>query len=259
MCVCYYYDTYDHFIQLSAITIIMLTFFIVIKGTAKTTICTSIASYLGWNFLTIDTASFLADGLQNVASRMSYIFDRLKVLERSQVPSLCWCVIALLYLFTLFIYLRLYLFFSFLFFHSFYILPLFHFFFFFLFLSLELVYTSLSLLSLWVRKYILSSLYFNAFYCYTHLAIPISYHPYFIYLYSCRTIILFDEIEEFCLDRENPSLGMESRMLTTAMLTQVREVSCGVHCVCVWARERESVCVWEREEWWERVRIFLWQ
>ena len=36
-----------------------------------------------------------------------------------------------------------------------------------------------------------------------------------------RTIILFDEIEEFCLDRENPSLGMESRMLTTAMLTQV--------------------------------------
>ena len=37
----------------------------------------------------------------------------------------------------------------------------------------------------------------------------------------CRTIILFDEIEEFCLDRENPALGRESRMLTTAMLTQV--------------------------------------
>jgi len=36
-----------------------------------------------------------------------------------------------------------------------------------------------------------------------------------------RTIILLDEIEEFCLDRENPNLTMESRMLTTAMLTQV--------------------------------------
>ena len=24
-----------------------------------------------------------------------------------------------------------------------------------------------------------------------------------------RTIILFDEIEEFCLDRDNPALGME--------------------------------------------------
>jgi hypothetical protein len=36
-----------------------------------------------------------------------------------------------------------------------------------------------------------------------------------------RTIILFDEIEEFCLDRDNPALGMESRLLTTAMLTQV--------------------------------------
>ncbi len=39
-------------------------------GTAKTTICTSIASYLGWKFVTIDTACFLADGLENIASRM---------------------------------------------------------------------------------------------------------------------------------------------------------------------------------------------
>jgi hypothetical protein len=31
-------------------------------GTAKTTICTSMASYLGWNFLTIDTACFLSEG-----------------------------------------------------------------------------------------------------------------------------------------------------------------------------------------------------
>lgn len=57
-------------------------FFMKPPGTAKTTICTSMSSYLGWNFLTIDTASFLADGLQNVAARMSYIFDRLKTLER---------------------------------------------------------------------------------------------------------------------------------------------------------------------------------
>eukprot|EP01040_Poterioochromonas_malhamensis_P011004 gene11004-11991_t len=89
-------------------------------GTAKTTICTSIANYLGWNFLTIDTACFLANGLENIASRMTYIFNRLNSLE--------------------------------------------------------------------------------------------------------RTIILFDEIEEFCLDRENPTLGMESRLLTTAMLTQLNDL-----------------------------------
>ena len=89
-------------------------------GTAKTTICTSAASYLGWNFVTIDTASFLANGLENVASRMTYIFERLKALE--------------------------------------------------------------------------------------------------------KTIILFDEIEEFCLDRENSNLSMESRMLTTAMLTQLNDL-----------------------------------
>jgi hypothetical protein len=89
-------------------------------GTAKTTICTSIATYLGWNFVTIDTADFLADGLEQIASRMTYIFNRLKTLE--------------------------------------------------------------------------------------------------------KTIILFDEIEEFCLDRENNALSMESRMLTTAMLTQLNDL-----------------------------------
>lgn len=89
-------------------------------GTAKTTTCTSMAAYLGWSFLTIDTACFLADGLENVASRMTYVFDRLNALE--------------------------------------------------------------------------------------------------------RTIILFDEVEEFCLDRENANLGMESRMLTTAMLTQLNDL-----------------------------------
>eukprot|EP01035_Chromulina_nebulosa_P019192 gene19192-25038_t len=89
-------------------------------GTAKTTICSSISSYLGWNFLVIDTAKFLSNGLEQVANRMTYIFDRLKALD--------------------------------------------------------------------------------------------------------RTIILFDEIEEFCLDRENPNLAMESRLLTTAMLTQLNDL-----------------------------------
>jgi hypothetical protein len=33
-----------------------------------------------------------------------------------------------------------------------------------------------------------------------------------------------DEIEEFCLDRENPGLGMESRLLTTSMPTQLNDL-----------------------------------
>jgi len=89
-------------------------------GTAKTTICSSMAFYLGWDFVTIDTAEFLADGLTNVASRMRHIFERLKALD--------------------------------------------------------------------------------------------------------RCVILFDEIEEFCLDREDPKLSMESRLLTTAMLTQLNDL-----------------------------------
>ena len=39
-----------------------------------------------------------------------------------------------------------------------------------------------------------------------------------------KCVILFDEIEEFCLDREAPGLGMESRMLTTAMLTAINDL-----------------------------------
>ena len=35
---------------------------------------------------------------------------------------------------------------------------------------------------------------------------------------------MFDEIEEFCLDRENQALGMESRLLTTALLTQINDL-----------------------------------
>ena len=37
-------------------------------------------------------------------------------------------------------------------------------------------------------------------------------------------VILFDEIEEFGLDRETPGLSMESRMLTTAMLTAINDL-----------------------------------
>jgi len=103
-------------------------------GTAKTTICSSMAYYLGWDFLVIDTAEFLADGLQNIAGRMSYVFDRLKKLE--------------------------------------------------------------------------------------------------------KTVILFDEIEEFCLNREDSSLSMESRMLTTAMLTQLNDLRRQASCVFIIATNR---------------------
>ena len=89
-------------------------------GTAKTTICESLAERMGWDFVVIDTAAFLADGLTNVASRIRYVFTRLMALD--------------------------------------------------------------------------------------------------------KCVILFDEIEEFCLDRETPGLSMESRMLTTAMLTAINDL-----------------------------------
>eukprot|EP00622_Pseudochattonella_farcimen_P002375 FR737291.1.p1 GENE.FR737291.1~~FR737291.1.p1 ORF type:complete len:321 (+),score=17.91 FR737291.1:78-965(+) len=92
-------------------------------GTAKTTICEATASYLGWSFVVVDTSAFLADGLGNVAARISFVFDRLCSLE--------------------------------------------------------------------------------------------------------KCVILFDEIEEFCLDRETPGLGMESRMLTTSMLTKINDLRRG--------------------------------
>jgi len=75
---------------------------------------------MGWDFVVIDTANFLEDGLTNVASRIKYLFARLQSLN------------------------------------------------------------------------------------------------------NC--VILFDEIEEFCLDRETPGLGMESRLLTTSMLTQINDL-----------------------------------
>lgn len=75
---------------------------------------------MGWDFVVIDTAAFLADGLTNVAARIRYVFQRLQALN--------------------------------------------------------------------------------------------------------ECVILFDEIEEFCLDRETPGIGMESRMLTTAMLTAINDL-----------------------------------
>lgn len=90
------------------------------SGTAKTTISEAVAEKMGWDFVVIDTAAFLADGLTNVASRIRYVFTRLQALR--------------------------------------------------------------------------------------------------------ECVILFDEIEEFCLDRETPGLSMESRMLTTAMLTAINDL-----------------------------------
>jgi SpoVK/Ycf46/Vps4 family AAA+-type ATPase len=53
-----------------------------------------------------------------------------------------------------------------------------------------------------------------------------------------KTIILFDEIEEFCLDRENDKLAMESRMLTTAMLTQLNDLRRQQSCIFIVATNR---------------------
>lgn len=89
-------------------------------GTAKTTTAEAVADCLGYDFLVVDTSTFLENGLTNVGARVAYVFGRLKKLE--------------------------------------------------------------------------------------------------------NTVILFDEIEEFCLDRKDPRLAMESRMLTTAMLTQLNDL-----------------------------------
>ena len=83
----------------------------------------AVARRLGYGFVTVDTASFLADGLGSVAARISRVFERLLALE--------------------------------------------------------------------------------------------------------RCVVLFDEVEEFALDRSNDALQMESRMLTTAMLTQLAELRHG--------------------------------
>lgn len=89
-------------------------------GTAKTTVVEAIARRLGFGFVTIDTSSFLQDGMANVASRISHVFEKLLELE--------------------------------------------------------------------------------------------------------DVVVLFDEVEEFMLDRSNPALTMESRMLTTAMLTKLADL-----------------------------------
>ena len=89
-------------------------------GTAKTTVVAAIAKRLGWGFVTVDTSTFLRDGLTNVARRISDVFDQLMRLD--------------------------------------------------------------------------------------------------------KVVILFDEIEEFVLDRSISSLTMESRLLTTAMLTKLADL-----------------------------------
>ena len=89
-------------------------------GTAKTTIGEALAQKMGYDFLVVDTAAFLADGLTNVANRIRYVFSRLMALQ--------------------------------------------------------------------------------------------------------ECVILFDEIEEFALNRETPGITMESRMLTTSMLTAINDL-----------------------------------
>lgn len=53
-----------------------------------------------------------------------------------------------------------------------------------------------------------------------------------------KCIVLFDEIEEFALDRENPGLSMESRMLTTAMLTAINDLRRSRQCIFFIATNR---------------------
>eukprot|EP00980_Cylindrotheca_fusiformis_P021078 scaffold8079_cov121-Cylindrotheca_fusiformis.AAC.6 len=89
-------------------------------GGAKTSITEALAQRMGYDYVRIDTADFLADGLTNVAARIRYVFTRLMALK--------------------------------------------------------------------------------------------------------KCVILFDEIEEFALDRKRPGLTMESRMLTTAMLTAINDL-----------------------------------
>ena len=53
-----------------------------------------------------------------------------------------------------------------------------------------------------------------------------------------KCVVLFDEIEEFALDRENPGLSMESRMLTTAMLTAINDLRKKRQCIFFIATNR---------------------
>lgn len=53
-----------------------------------------------------------------------------------------------------------------------------------------------------------------------------------------KCVVLFDEIEEFALDRENPGLSMESRMLTTAMLTAINDLRKNRKCIFFVATNR---------------------
>ena len=117
-------------------------------GTAKTSLCEALAQRMGYDFVVIDTGSFLTDGLSNVSARIRYVFSRLMALKK--------CVI--------------------------------------------LVSWSLSAYD---TKRFLESSTLTHFFC---------------------TLGQFDEIEEFALDRETPGISMESRMLTTALLTCINDL-----------------------------------
>ena len=79
--------------------------------------------------------------------------------------------------------------------------------------------------------------------------------------------ILFDEIEEFFLDRETVGISMESRMLTTAMLTAINDLRREEGSVFFMTTNRLRVfnsairgrvdsicnCLWER-----RILIHMW-
>eukprot|EP00977_Amphora_coffeiformis_P016559 scaffold5158_cov153-Amphora_coffeaeformis.AAC.8 len=51
-------------------------------GTAKTSLCEALAQRMGYDFVVIDTGSFLADGLSNVSARIRYVFSRLMALKK---------------------------------------------------------------------------------------------------------------------------------------------------------------------------------
>ena len=62
---------------------VSLTYSVILLGppsTAKMTMCKSLVEHMGWDFVMVDTSKFLKDGLTNVASRIRYLLDRLRLL-----------------------------------------------------------------------------------------------------------------------------------------------------------------------------------
>ena len=124
-------------------------------GTAKTTVVDAIARNLGWGFVTVDTSTFLKDGLSNVAARISDVFELLGSLENVSRRAR----------------------------------------------ELPRPRTNATPIS---RR-----------------GDPGTHTP---VTFAAQVVVLFDEVEEFALDRSIPTLTMESRMLTTAMLTKLADL-----------------------------------